>query len=177
MTLPGESLPRLHCFAPVAAADARILILGSMPGKASLDAVEYYAHPRNIFWRILGELTGAGRELAYEHRLQKLQTAGIALWDVLESCERRGSLDADIHGDSMRANDFANFFRAHPQLQRVLFNGATAATTFDRLVRPGLSTTTLQFQRLPSTSPANAAISYERKLEAWRQALAGGERT
>ena len=177
MTVPGkanELPPRIHSFGPVADADARILILGSMPGKASLLADQYYAHPRNHFWPILGELAGARRELPYEDRLRKLKAAGIALWDVLASCERDSSLDADIRTGSMQANDFGDFFRRHPRLRRVLFNGATAATTFQRLVLPGVPASNLQLLRLPSTSPANAAVSYERKLQAWRQAIADG---
>ncbi len=166
-----ELPPRIHSFGPVADADARILILGSMPGKASLRADQYYAHPQNHFWRIIGELTGAGRELPYDDRLRQLKAAGIALWDVLASCERDSSLDADIRTGSMQVNDFGEFFCRHSRLRRVLFNGATAATTFHRLVLPGLSAAHLQLLRLPSTSPANAAMSYERKLQAWRQAI------
>lgn len=172
----NELPPRIHSFGPVADTDARILILGSMPGKASLRADQYYAYPHNHFWRILGELTGAGRELAYEDRLRKLKASGIALWDVLASCERDGSLDADIRTGSMQVNDFTDFFRRHSRLQRVVFNGATAATTFHRLVLPGLSAAHLELLRLPSTSPANAAMTYERKLQAWRQAIAGDRR-
>ena len=165
--------PRLHGFAPVATARARVLILGSMPGKASLAAEQYYAHPQNQFWRILGELAGAGRELPYPERLHRLQAAGIALWDVLASCTRPGSLDADICPASMMANDFGPFFAAHPGLRRICFNGATAEALFRRRVLPGLPLPPgCTVRRLPSTSPAHAALPYARKLELWRDALA-----
>lgn len=157
----------IQCFAPVVAAGARQLILGSMPGKASLQAGRYYAHQRNAFWRIMGDLLSAGPALPYAQRLEKLQAAGIALWDVIAACEREGSLDADIVGQSVRANDFPAFFAAHPDLDRVFFNGAAAETAFRRHVLPTLAGRPLQLQRLPSTSPAHAALGYAEKLAAW----------
>lgn len=162
-------MPLEYGFPPVAAADARILILGSMPGRASLDVVRYYAHPRNAFWRIMGDLLGAGPELPYEQRLQKLTAAGIALWDVIAACERYGSLDADIVAGSVQANDFAAFFAAHTALTAVFFNGRKAEEAFRRHVAgqgiggPG------HRSALPSTSPANASQSFERRLLAWAQ--------
>lgn len=154
-------------FPPVAAADARVLVLGSMPGQASLDAQEYYAYRQNCFWRIMGELFGAGPDLPYAQRLEKLQAAGIALWDVIAACRREGSLDADIVGASVQANDFPAFFAAHPQIRQVFFNGAAAETAFRRYALPQLGGRLLQLHRLPSTSPAHAARSYAEKLAAW----------
>lgn len=162
-------------FAPVAAAPARVLILGSMPGAASLAAGQYYAHPRNAFWRIMGELAGARPDLPYEERLACLQARGIALWDVLRHCERPGSLDADITPASMIANDFAGLFAAQPDIRRVLFNGATAGLCFQRHVLPTLDAALaarLTLIRLPSTSPAHAGMAYAAKLVRWRDALA-----
>lgn len=160
---------------------ARVLILGSMPGVASLQAGEYYAHPRNAFWRIMGDIAGATPELPYAQRLQLLRAHGIALWDVLQSCERPGSLDADIVPDSMRANDFAGLFASHRQLRRIIFNGAAADQCFHRHVLPGLiardiisaQDAQLMLWRLPSTSPAHAGMPYTQKLALWREALAG----
>jgi TDG/mug DNA glycosylase family protein len=167
-----SSLSLKHGFPPVAGADARVLILGSMPGEASLRAGQYYANDRNVFWRIMGDLIGAGPALPYAQRLEKLQDAGIALWDVIAACERYGSLDSDIVNSSIRENDFLAFFAAHRSIRRVFFNGAAAESTFRRQVLPGLAGTSLQLQRLPSTSPAHAARGYAEKLAAWSAIIA-----
>ena len=158
----------IHSFPPIAAPGATLLILGSMPGRASLLANQYYAHPRNAFWPIMGELFGAGPELPYARRVRVLKRAGIAVWDVLASCTRGSSLDSDIDEDSIVPNDFASFFRAHPRIQRVFFNGAKAEASFRRHVLHRIAATTLHFERLPSTSPAHASWSHARKLKAWR---------
>lgn len=155
--------PRIFSFPPVARADARVLILGSMPGQASLAACQYYAHPRNLFWPIMGALYGAGPDQPYDVRLQALQDHQVALWDVLQSCVRETSLDADILHEI--PNDFAAFLAAHPRMTHVFFNGAKAAQSFKRHVRdypPSLMLTTL-----PSTSPAHAARNFAQKREAW----------
>lgn len=164
-------MPRIRCFAPIENPAATVLILGSMPGKASLAAGEYYAHPRNAFWAIMGELIGARPDLPYQARLKILRSSGIALWDVLGSCVRKSSLDSHIEADSAVPNDFKSFFLRHPNITRVFFNGAKAEQCFLKYVQPSLDSTTLQFQRLPSTSPANAGISYEQKLLAWRSVI------
>ncbi|OYD55730.1 DNA-deoxyinosine glycosylase [Thauera propionica] len=160
--------PRLRSFAPVARADARVLVLGSMPGAASLAAAEYYAHPRNAFWPIMGALFGAGPALPYAERLQRLNAAGIALWDVIAACERDGSLDSAIAPDSVEPNDFARLFRDCPHIAHVFFNGTAAETAFRRHVRGRIALPTLRFTRLPSTSPAHAARGFDAKLAAWQ---------
>lgn len=164
----SRSAPLIRSFAPVADASARILILGSMPGEESLRAGQYYAHPRNAFWKLMGDLFDAGTELPYARRTQQLKKSGIALWDVLASCMRKGSLDSAIAADSITANDFQTFFTSHKKITRVFFNGATAERSFQMHVLPGLSAQPLQLTRLPSTSPAHAARSYVQKLAAWR---------
>ena len=161
-------MPHVKSFAPIENADAKILILGSMPGEASLKAGQYYAHPRNLFWRIMGELVGANPDLPYSQRTEALKSARIALWDVLRSCRRKGSLDSAIDGGSLVPNDFAAFFLLHPQITRIFFNGAKAEECYRRHVLPGIGTDSIECLRLPSTSPANASTSFERKLEAWR---------
>lgn len=172
-TAPSPSpSPRLNGFAPHARADALVLILGSMPGAKSLQAERYYAHPQNQFWPFMGELVGATPSLPYDQRLLRLATAGIALWDVLASCERAGSLDSAIRDECARANDFVAFFDAHRRIRSVLFNGAKAESSFRRQVLPGLADASrLMLLRLPSTSPANASQRRDAKLAAWREAL------
>jgi hypoxanthine-DNA glycosylase len=144
-----------------------------MPGVASLRAGQYYAHPRNLFWRILGELLGMDPGLTYAGRVGVLASSGIALWDVLKSCSRAGSLDADIEKDTIVPNDFSTFFARHPQVRRVYFNGSTAERCFRRHVLPRLSAGLQVYKRLPSTSPTHAATSYADKLAAWRVIMGG----
>ena len=158
----------VQSFPPIEDGGARLLILGSMPGKESLRAGQYYAHPRNAFWPIMGELAGADPVLPYPARVAALQAAGIALWDVLASCTRAGSLDSAINAASIVPNDFAAFFSAHPGITWVFFNGAMAEKVFHQRVRDSLEASALRYQRLPSTSPANAGMSYAQKLEVWR---------
>ena len=155
------------CFAPIARGDARILILGSLPGQRSLQAGQYYAHPQNAFWRIMRDLVGA--EGTYEQRCAELVKHGIALWDVLAESLRPGSMDADIKLDSAKANDFGSFFLRHPDIERLCFNGQKAAQMYSRFVDDAGSG--LQQDTLPSTSPAYAAMAYPQKLARWRSAI------
>jgi len=158
----------IFSFPPIATRDAKLLILGSMPGKASLAANQYYAHPRNLFWSLLGELAGAYPHLDYAERIRILNTRGIAVWDVLKSCRRAGSLDSDIEKASMITNDFLSFFTEHPHIKHIFFNGATAEQTFRKQVLPTLDKQSFELNRLPSSSPAHAAVSFQEKLHLWR---------
>jgi double-stranded uracil-DNA glycosylase len=162
-------MPRIRSFPSFADTNATLLILGSMPGKESLKQNQYYAHPQNAFWKIMGELVGAQPNLPYDERLQKLATARIALWDVLRTCEREGSLDSDIQNET--ANNFAAFFKTYPLITHVFFNGAKAEQSFNKFVLGKQKLPTLTFQRLPSTSPAHAGMRYEEKLTLWSAAL------
>jgi TDG/mug DNA glycosylase family protein len=164
-------MTRLYCFEPIVNRTSTVLILGSMPGQASLAANEYYAHPRNAFWAIMGELVGAYPRLSYTERIGILRASGIALWDVLASCTRTGSLDSDIRQDSAVTNDFNSLFLNHQGITRVFFNGAKAEKFFLKQVHPALQPDKLQYRRLPSTSPANAGISYAQKLIAWQSVI------
>lgn len=161
-------------FAPIADRRARLLILGSMPGIASLRAGQYYAHPRNGFWPVLESVWNISATDRYPARVRAVKQAGIAIWDVLASCRRRSSLDSDIDPGSIVVNDFAGFFRAHTALQAIAFNGGAAARLFRRHVLPGLATRLrdLPMLQLPSTSPANARPTLADKRRAW-SALAG----
>jgi hypoxanthine-DNA glycosylase len=150
--------------------DARVLILGSMPGDASLRAGRYYAHPRNAFWPILAELTGCPALAPYRQRTAALRRRGIALWDVLAACRRRGSLDASIDKESIIINDFEWLFNNYSRISTVLLNGGLAARLFERRVRKPLRLT-LDCQGLPSTSPAHAGMRFEEKRRIWLEAL------
>lgn len=163
------AVPAVCSFAPIENRSARVLVLGSMPGAASLLAARYYAYPHNAFWPIMGELFGAGPAVSYEKRILILKRAGLALWDVMASCIRDGSLDSDIDEASIVPNDFPAFFDVHPRVKHVFFNGAKAEICFQRYVRPHLADRGLHFTRLPSTSPAHASLSFPRKLKAWRE--------
>jgi hypoxanthine-DNA glycosylase len=154
----------LHGLPPIVADGAHTLILGNMPSVMSLDAQQYYANPRNAFWRITGEIYGFDASAPYDVRTAALTAHGIAVWDVLRSCRRIGSLDSAVEPDSMVANDFQRFFNRHPSITRVFFNGAAAEKNFNRLVRVMPD---FQYRRLPSTSPAQT-MRYEDKLAAWR---------
>lgn len=160
-------MPLIRSFPPIADASARVLILGSMPGEESLRAGQYYAHPRNAFWKLMGELFDARAELPYAKRAQRLKKAGVALWDVLACCAREGSLDSAIDKTSITVNDFPRFFSAHPRVTHVFFNGTTAERCFRIHVQPQLNMPVLQLAHLPSTSPAHAARSYAQKRAAW----------
>ncbi len=155
-------------FPPIARPDARVLILGSMPGAASLAAGQYYAHPRNAFWPIMGELLGFDPAAPYAQRTQALGDAGIALWDALRSCVRPGSLDAAIEQATMVGNDFSGLFARCPQIGHIYCNGAAAERCFRRVVLPALAGPALPLTRLPSTSPAHAGRSFAQKLADWR---------
>lgn len=161
-------------FPPIVSADSRVLILGSMPGKDSLRKHQYYAHPKNAFWRIVGEIFGFDAESSYEDRTLSLSASGIALWDVLQSCTRKSSLDSDIDRSSVVPNGFRGFFASYPNIHKVCFNGVVAEDLFRKHVRPLLiGDSKVEYLRLPSTSPANAAIPYAEKLRAW-QVVANG---
>ena len=158
----------VQSFPPIADARATRLILGSMPGVASLRAKQYYAHSHNAFWRIMSSIVNVDPVAAYEERVRALQAAKVAVWDVLQSCERPGSLDSSIRRDSEVANNFATFFAQHPRVTRVFFNGGAAEASFKRHCAAQLRDPGLSFQRLPSTSPAHASLRFEQKLAAWR---------
>jgi len=158
-------------FPPVARPDARVLVLGSLPGIASIAAGEYYAHPRNSFWRIMQELFGIAGD--YDERCTRLSDCRLALWDVLRASVRRGSLDADIQRASASANDFGLFLRAHESIEVVGFNGKKAEQLFRAMV-PKEHYQHVRLVGLPSTSPAYAAMSFADKLSSWAAGLDTG---
>lgn len=163
----------VESFPFIATPACHTLILGSMPGVASLARQQYYAHPRNAFWPIISELLEIGVDSDYAVRTQALATAGLGLWDVLKACIRPGSLDASIDTASIVPNDFPAFIADHPALRRICFNGATAARLFRRHVQPvlGPQAEPIEYLALPSTSPAHAAMRHAEKLRLWRALL------
>ncbi|MDO5102640.1 MAG: DNA-deoxyinosine glycosylase [Lautropia sp.] len=157
--------PAQHGFPPVWQADARILLLGSFPGTASLKAHAYYAHPRNQFWPILGALLGTPLpEMPYAERLDALKHHRIALWDTVGHCRRQGSLDSQIRDATLNA--FQPLLAQLPELQLIGFNGQRAAREQTIFRALGYQTAVL-----PSTSPAHASLRFAQKLAQWQAAL------
>lgn len=150
-----------------------------MPGAASLAAGEYYAHPRNAFWRLAADVFGIDPDLDYPGRCRALAGRGVGLWDTIARCDRKGSLDSDIRAGSEVPNDLAGWLEGHP-LTAIGLNGGKAADVFRRrapdALRERIRAEGIQVIRLPSSSPANATHSYDAKLRAWR-ALADGDRS
>jgi len=156
-------------FSPIAGADARVLVLGSLPGQRSIAEQQYYAHPQNTFWPIMRELFGI--EGSYADRCEQLVINRIALWDVLQSSLRPGSMDAKIRVDTARANDFEGFLAAYSKIRLIAFNGRKAEALFAKFVSIKAPGNSIQRVGLPSTSPAYAAMSFSGKLALWRQAI------
>ena len=171
MPASGTAIELARGFAPVVGRAPRVLLLGSLPGRASIAAGEYYAQRQNAFWRIVGALCGAEPSLDYATRLARLKRAGIALWDVLAAAERAGSLDADIVRGTLELNDIAGLLQQHRGIHVVAFNGQTAAAIFRRHIEPGLPRARLELKTLPSTSPAYASMTREQKTRSWRRTL------
>lgn len=158
--------PSLSGFPPVLDSNIERLILGSFPSEASLAAGQYYAHPRNQFWRLLGALLNEPlAEMPYPRRLQRVLAHRLGIWDVLDACDREGSGDASIR--NQKANQFARLHRLAPRLTMVAFNGQTAGRFADEFAAAGFRTTVL-----PSSSPAHAGRTFEQKLAVWRAWLA-----
>jgi hypoxanthine-DNA glycosylase len=157
--------PPLQGLAPVIDERTRLVVLGSFPGVASLQAGQYYAHPRNHFWPVLSELWSVDlRARSYDERLEEALKRGLGIWDVYAFCRREGSLDSAI--EDAEFNDLAGLKRRAPLLRAVAHNGGESARAIRFTRSLGVDVI-----RLPSTSPANASWSFERKLAAWREAF------
>ncbi|HNR22910.1 MAG TPA: DNA-deoxyinosine glycosylase [Steroidobacteraceae bacterium] len=167
-------MTHVTAFPPIMGVRPRILVLGSLPGVASVRAGQYYAHPRNLFWPIMGALFDAPPSLPYAQRMRALESAGVCVWDVLAEATRPGSADAAIDPATARAHDIRGLLLRHRGVQLVAFNGAAAARLYRQLVLPTLPparVASLRHVTLPSTSPAHAALDAAAKLRAWRRAL------
>lgn len=172
-------------FPPIADEGATILILGTMPGEESLRKQEYYGNPRNTFWKIMASLFEFEHAEIYAERVSSLKINNIALWDVMQACERQGSLDSAIIDSTIAENDFESFYRGHSYINHVFFNGTKAEKEYFKRVLPKLSIEEkgIEYTRLPSTSPAMACLSFDEKLLAWsnimkehKQAIQPGRR-
>lgn len=156
-------------FPPIANQNSTTLVLGSMPGEESLCKQQYYAHPRNAFWYIMGELFNFDLKINYKAKTKCLLNNNVAVWDVLKSCDRVGSLDSSIKNNSIIVNDFHVFFREHYKINKVYFNGAKAEQEYKKRVLPTLNIIqSIEYVRLPSTSPAMAKSTKEEKLIEWK---------
>ncbi len=167
--MPAKELELSSGFPPVVAPGAKVLILGSLPGRRSLEAAQYYAHRQNAFWRIMADLFGIIGD--YESRCEQLTQHRIALWDVLASSVRPGSMDADIRLEASQPNDFREFLSQHAEIACICFNGRKAEEIFRRYVVPGLIEAVPNLVSLPSTSPAYAAMAFDEKRDAWFEKL------
>jgi len=162
-------MKRLVGLAPVIAPHTRLVVLGSFPGAASLAEQQYYAHPRNQFWPLLSQMWNIDlRTLPYPERVAEVRTRGLGIWDVYAHCRREGSLDSAI--EAAQLNDLARLRRLAPRLRAIAHNGGESARAM-RVTR----TLGVPVHRLPSTSPANASWSFERKLAAWREVFKEAE--
>jgi len=156
----------LRSFPPAAAEGVRVLVLGSMPGVESLRRQQYYAHPRNAFWPIMGALFGFSPALPYKERLEKLNRAGVALWDSLGGCERSGSLDSNIREPV--PNDIPGLLKKYPDIHAIFCNGTASYQFLKKYHEDLFGRSGLEIRQMPSTSPAAAMYSFEQKLRQWR---------
>jgi len=180
--MPGEpsKISVTKGFPPILGNNARVLILGSLPSQKSLQTNEYYGNPQNAFWRVMSEICGAGPDKLYEDRVRILIANSIAVWDVLASSVRPGSMDSAIDGNTACANDFQSLMTDQPAIRMVCFNGQAAERLFDKLLSPDArhSMEGINFVTLPSTSPAYAAMCFADKLRQWmviKAAVAAGQ--
>ncbi len=164
-------MPTVESFGPILPGQPLVLVLGSMPGIGSLRLGQYYAHPRNAFWRIMADICGFDPGLPYRRRVARLKAARVAVWDVLGECRRAGSLDSAIARESEVPNPVAELLRAHPGIRLLAFNGQRSEEAFDRHVSRLLGPDAPGRVRLPSTSPAHAALTVAQKASRWREAI------
>ena len=162
----------VQSFKPVIGIEPKVVILGSMPGIASLTEHQYYAHPRNTFWPIMARLFGVEWSPLYSQRVNQLRNYPLILWDVLRACERKGSLDSAIKADGRVANDIASLLSGHQGIRCIVFNGGAAEKMFKQQVAPTIEQIDrFDLLRMPSTSPAHASLSIEQKLDQWRRIM------
>ena len=173
-----DASPHVESFPPQIGAECRVLVLGTVPSLASLALRQSYGHAQNLFWPFMGELFDAGPQLDYAERIARLHARGVGIWDVLERCKRRGSLDSDILVASEVPNDIAGLLAREPTIAAIALNGAKALQVFRRRIAPDIDAARMpQVLALPSTSPANASLTRAHKLACWRELLAWSKLT
>jgi len=166
-------MPFIESFEPVIGTNPKVLILGSIPGIASLQVQQYYAHPRNLFWPIMAKLFDVEWDNEYESRIRQVKKLPVVLWDTLKACHREGSLDSAILKDELEANDILGLLKSHPGIDLIAFNGAASEKYFKQTVGRLLTDEQqVDLQRLPSTSPAHASKNFQQKLEDWKVVMA-----
>ncbi len=156
---------RISSFPPIINANSKILILGSIPGVKSLEKQQYYGHPQNKFWKIIFHLFNEDFTEDYIQKINILKKHRIALWDVIDSCERKGSLDSEIKNEE--ANQIPELLQKYPNIQAIFCNGGKSYKNLQKMLG---KTSIIPFYLLPSTSPLHT-ISFEKKLESWKKIL------
>lgn len=172
MSKSGSRRHRVESFPPQVGAGCRLLVLGTVPSVRSLELRQSYGHRFNLFWPFMGELFDAGPELPYAERIARLHRIGIGIWDVLQRCERPGSLDSSIVADSEMPNEIPGLLAAMPTIRAIALNGGKARQAFRRHIVLRLDDARrahVTLLELPSTSPANASIPRATKFERWRE--------
>jgi len=159
----------LKSFSPIAGLNPKVLILGSMPSQKSLELQQYYAHPQNSFWWVMAKMFDFSIDLSYSEKVQKLEQNGVAVWDVLNQCQREGSLDSNIIRETEVTNDISGFLASQLSIKFLGFNGGAAKAIYKRHI--GLANNDLDSMQLPSTSPAYASITKQQKYQIWQQAM------
>ncbi len=162
-------MPFVKSFEPVIGSNPKVLILGSMPGIASLQAQQYYFHPRNAFWPIMAQLFNVEWADDYAMRIEQLKKFPVILWDTLKACHREGSLDSAITKEQLEANDITGLLEKHPSIRLIAFNGSASEKYFKQTLSKSMpENRAVDLIRLPSTSPAHASKNFQQKLQDWQ---------
>lgn len=165
-------MSQVDSFPPIIGSNPKLLILGSSPSIISVAKHQYFANPRNSFWPILAEIYKFDPSLNYLQRVKICESLPIIIWDVIQYCQRKGSLDSAIKAESVITNDIQSLLKNYQNIECIAFNGASASKWFKQKVIPALiPVQNIKYLNLPSTSPAHAAMSFDKKLSLWQQII------